>query len=154
MLKPTTVLAGVRDLVVVLCLVVVGITNITAQFLSSDSGPVFAQLPAVDPLTEMGEMVVRPTPPTLELSPPALLVRAVLLAVVTPGTEMVEGGALVALVSPAERIPGIGPVCFTVRALLQQVTSLAALLAPPAFSWYRGTGTTLGLLCAGRSCKY
>ena len=152
--KTTTVMAGLRSLMVVLGLMVVGVTNITAQFPPSNPGPVLAQLPAVNPLTEVSEMVVRATPTTLELSPPALLVGAELLAVDTLSTQMVEGGALVALVSLPERIPGIGPVGLAVRAELQQVISLTALITPPAFSPYRGTGGSLGLHCAGRSCKY
>ena len=144
MIKTTTVGTGVRDLVVVRCLVVVGITDITAQFLPSDAGPVFTQLPAVNPLTEMGEMVVRATPPTLQLARAALLVGAILLAVGTPGAQMVEGGAEVALISPAERIPGIVPVGFTVGAVLHHVISLTAFLTPPPFSWYRGAAATLG----------
>ena len=134
--KTTTVITGVWNLVVVLGLMVVGVTNITAQFLPSNPGPVLAQLPAVNPLTEVSEMVVRSTPTTLELSPPALLVGAVLLAVTALSTQMVEGEALVALVSLPERIPGIGPVGLAVRAELQHVISLTAHVTPPAFSPY------------------
>ena len=63
-------------------------------------------------------MVVRPTQPTLELSLLTLPVGAVLLAVATLRTEMVEGGALVALIPHSEGIPGIVPVSLAVRALL------------------------------------
>ena len=66
----------------------------------------------------LSEMVVRHAQPTLKLSPLTLLVGAVLLAVATVRTEMVEGGALVALIPPSEGIPGIVPVSLAVRALL------------------------------------
>ena len=134
--KTTTVITGVWNLVVVLGLMVVGVTNITAQFLPSNPTSILAQLLAVNPLTEVSEMVVRSTKPTLELSPPALLVGAVLLAVRTRGAQVVEGEAMVALVSLAERIPGIGPVGLAVRAELQHVISLTAHVTPPAFSPY------------------
>ena len=137
-IKTAAVMAAVRNLVVILSLVVEGITNITALFLSPYTGPIFAQLLAVDPLTALGEMVVRATQSTLKLPLATRLVGAVLLAVRTLCTEVAEGGAVVALVPPSERVPGIAPVGLAVRAVLHQVSCLPALLTPPAFSRYRG----------------
>ena len=144
-IKTTTVVAGLRHLVVVLCQMVEGVTERTAQFPPSYAGPVLAQLLAVDPLTEVSQMVEGAAPAALKLPCPAHSIGAVLLAVRTAGTEMTEGGALVALVPTTEGIAGVGPVGLTVGTLLQSVISLAALLAPPAFSWCGGARDNPGL---------
>ena len=148
MIKTAAVLAAVGHLgVVILSLVVEGITNITVQLPPSYAGPIFTQLLAVNPLTVLGEMVVRAAQPTLELPRPTRRVGAVLFAVATPRTEVAEGGALVALLPTSEGIPGIVPVGLAVRTVLHQVLRLPALLAPPALSW------SLGLHCAGAAWK-
>ena len=130
-IKTAAVSAGVGALVVLLSQVMERVADLTAPFLATDALGVLAQFPAVNPLAEVSQVVVRATPATLELASPTHRVGSVLLGVSALVTQVVEGVTLVALVLPPEGVPGVATVVLAVRAVPDVVVSLATHLTPP-----------------------
>ena len=130
-IKTPAVGAGVCCLPVVLRQVMEGVAYLTAKFLSRDPETVLTQLPAVDSLAGVSQVVVGAAVAALELPVPPLGVGPVLLGVRALVDQVVEGEALVALILLAEGVPGVAPVLLAVRTVLQGVVKLAAELTPP-----------------------
>ena len=80
-IKTPAVGAGVCCLPVVLRQVMEGVAYLTAKFLSRDPETVLTQLPAVDPLAGVSQVVVGAAVAALELPVPPLGVGPVLLGV-------------------------------------------------------------------------
>ena len=121
MIKTPAVSAGVRGLAVLRGQMVERIADLTAPFLSPYTEPVLTQLPAVNPLTGVSQVIEGAAVAALELPVLPLLVGSVLLGVPALVIEVVEGEALVALILLTEGIPGIASVFLAVRTVLQSV---------------------------------
>ena len=108
-----------------------GVAYLTAPFLSRDPETVLAQLPAMDPLAGVSQVVVGAAVAALELPVPPLGVGPVLLGVRALVDQVVEGEALVALILLAEGVPGVAPVLLAVGTVLQGVVKLSTELTTP-----------------------